>query len=147
MPLAAVAAAVALLPLATGCGADSPHSYSTSETRISAEVGETFTLTVDENPSTGEEWYVAAPKPDGSVVRGVSDRYDADDDSKDLIGGGGTHTFTFKATGVGHAKIVLLDCPVHTCTGQPNSPTPAPPSPSAYRPATPERITYTVTVR
>lgn len=146
-----LAAAVALVALATGCGeskGDSPRSHPTAESKVSVEVGEAFTLAVDENPSTGERWYLDAPEPDASVVRSRGDDYESDaEDADERPGVGGTRVFTFEATGAGRTEIALLHCPVYTCTGGPKSPAPASPSASASasRPA-PERITYTVTV-
>ncbi|MEU5978783.1 protease inhibitor I42 family protein [Streptomyces sp. NPDC047315] len=153
-PRGVLAAAVALVALAAGCGeskGDSPRSHPTAESKVSVDVGEAFTLAVDENPSTGERWYLDAPEPDASVVRSRGDDYESDaesdDDAAERPGVGGTRVFTFEATGAGSTEIALLHCPVYTCTGGPKSPAPASPSASAAasRPA-PERITYTVTV-
>ncbi len=142
-------AAAALLALATGCGSQSggsPHSYPTSQTKVSADVGEKFTLTVDENTSTGEHWYLAAPKPAASVVRSKGDDYNADKGTEDQAGAGGKRVFTFEATGAGSTEIVLLHCPVYTCTGGKESPATASPTASAASRPAPKRITYTVTV-
>ncbi|MFI1826947.1 protease inhibitor I42 family protein [Streptomyces sp. NPDC020412] len=146
-----LAAAVALVALATGCGeskGDSPRSHPTAQSQVSVDVGEVFTLAVDENASTGERWYLDSPEPDASVVRSRGDDYQPDaEDADERPGVGGTRVFTFEATGAGRAEIVLLHCPVYTCTGGPKSPAPASPSApaAASRPA-PERTTYTVTV-
>lgn len=137
--------ATALLVLATGCGAEngSPRSYPTSETEISAHAGEKFTLAVDELP--GENWYLVAPKPDASVVRGTGHDYEASDRTGNLPGARHRHVFAFKATGAGSTEIVLLHCPVSACTGGTESPAQATPTASVFLPD-PERITYTVTV-
>ncbi|MGP4084696.1 protease inhibitor I42 family protein [Streptomyces sp. KR55] len=139
----AVAAAVALLALTAGCGG--PAEYGIDERSITAEPGDRFTLTVDENPSTGERWYLVTPKPDASVVRSRGDDYHADDDTGSLVGSGGRRVFTFEATGAGRTRIVLLHCPVYACDGDRASPAPATTAPVS-RPAA-ERTTYTVTVK
>ena len=144
----AVGAVVVLLALVTGCGAGDggPTDHPMSDTRFSAGVGERFTLTVKENPSTGERWYLSAPRPDTSVVRERGQRYKADSHSKDVVGSGGRRVFTFEAVGKGSTRIVLLHCPVHACNGDSASPAPQTTAPSASTPAT-NSITYTVTVR
>jgi inhibitor of cysteine peptidase len=153
VPTARKAAVAALLPLTAGCGlaAGGPTSHPTADTSITAEVGDRFELAFDgENASTRSHWYVVDPKPDSSVVRSRGEDYEADDE--DMIGGGGTLTFTFEATGKGTTRIVVTHCTFTTCrngTTTPASASPPPsPSPSASpAPAPPpERITYTVTV-
>jgi inhibitor of cysteine peptidase len=145
--LRAVGAVAALLVLVTACGSgtDEPTDHPTKDTRISAGVGESFTLTVDENPSTGERWYLAAPRPDTSVVRARGQRYKADSGSGDVAGRGGHRVFTFKAAGKGRTSIVLLHCPVYACNGDSASPAPQTTAPSSSTPR-PKSVTYTVTV-
>ena len=143
----AVGAAAVLLTLLTGCGAgaDGPTDHPTTDTRISAGVGERFTLTVDENPSTGERWYLSTPRPDASLVRDRGQRYTSDSDSKGVAGAGGRRVFTFEATAKGATRIVLLHCPVYACDGSSASPAPRTTEPSVSTPK-PKSITYTVTV-
>jgi inhibitor of cysteine peptidase len=141
------AAVAVLLALTAACGTstDEPTSHPTTDGRVTADVGERFTLTVDENASLGERWYLATPKPDDSVVRGRGQRYESDSEGEPVPGAGGGRVFTFEATGTGSTRIVLLHCPVHACDGDTASPAPqttAPPS--SY--AKPKRVTYTVTV-
>ncbi|MFC9496367.1 protease inhibitor I42 family protein [Streptomyces sp. NPDC056982] len=162
-------AATALLALATGCGSgsDEPAGGSTStashpsgttshpvkDTSITAEPGERFTLTVDQNASTREYWYLVAPEPDSSVL--VSRGQDSASDSGDepAAGAGGRLTFTFEAKGRGTTRFTLLHCTFTTCQGNTSARPPETTAPSAT-PTTaaatpsqaPERITYTVTV-
>ncbi|MGW4442253.1 protease inhibitor I42 family protein [Streptomyces sp. NPDC004376] len=166
---AALFATAALLALATGCGSggDDPSGGSTStarpatrptslpvkDTSISATPGERFTLTVDQNASTREYWYLVAPEPDSSVL--VSRGRDVAEGT----GTGAAHrlTFTFEAKGRGTTHFTLLHCTFTTCQGNTSTKPPettgvsAPPTAttgaSATPTATPERITYTVTVR
>ncbi|MFJ4124442.1 protease inhibitor I42 family protein [[Kitasatospora] papulosa] len=156
----AVTAAAALLALATGCGSGpgEPAGGSTSttsrpvgDTTITAGQGERFTLTVDQNVSTREFWYLVDPGPDSSVL--VSRGRDHAADSGDEAGAGGRLTFTFEATGRGTTRFTLLHCTFTTCQGNTSTRPPVTTEPSAT-PATgtespspaPERITYTVTV-
>ncbi|MFC9911457.1 protease inhibitor I42 family protein [Streptomyces sp. NPDC059862] len=132
-----------MLSLTAGCGG--PAEYGEADRAITIDAGEEFTVTVDENPSTGERWYLVDPKPDASVVRSRGDDYDADDDSGTLVGSGGRRVFSFEATGAGRTEIVLLHCPVYACTGGSASPAPATTAPSNL--PTAERTTYTVTVQ
>ncbi|MFB7416341.1 protease inhibitor I42 family protein [Streptomyces sp. NPDC056121] len=166
-------AATALLALATGCssGTDEPGGGSTSttshpsgatgrttkhsvkDTSITAEPGERFTLTVDQNASTREYWYLVDPEPDSSVL--VSRGQDGASDSGDepVAGAGHRRTFTFEAKGKGTTRFTLLHCTFTTCQGNNSTLPPETTGPSAT-PTTgaatpsqaPERITYTVTV-
>lgn len=160
----AAIAAAALLALAAGCGpgthapaggststAGRPTSHPVKDTSITAEPGERFTLTVDQNASTREYWYLVDPEPDSSVL--VSRGRDYASGSGDEAGAGGRLTFTFEAKGKGTTRFTLLHCTFTTCQGNTSSLPPETTGPSAT-PTTgaatpsqaPERITYTVTV-
>ncbi|MGW0510344.1 protease inhibitor I42 family protein [Streptomyces olivaceoviridis] len=157
----------ALLALATGCGsgtgepaggststAGRPTSHPVKDTSITARPGERFTLTVDQNASTREYWYLVDPAPDSSVLVSRGRHYASDSGDEPAAGAGGRLTFTFEAKGKGTTQFTLLHCTFTTCqgntstrppgtTGPSATPTTAPATPSQ----TPRRITYTVTVR
>ncbi|MEV1022860.1 protease inhibitor I42 family protein [Streptomyces sp. NPDC050264] len=156
-------AASALLALATGCGSDTDDpaggstgrttSHPVKDTSITAAPGERFTLTVDQNASTREYWYLVDPKPDSSVL--VSRGHDAASDSggEQAPGAGSRLTFTFEAKGEGTTRFTLLHCTFTTCQGNTSARPPettgpsATPTTGASAPAqAPERTTYTVTV-
>ncbi|WP_234435887.1 protease inhibitor I42 family protein [Streptomyces sp. NRRL S-813] len=162
----AAIAAAALLALATGCdsGTDEPAGGSTStashptsrpvkDTSITAEPGERFTLTVDQNASTREYWYLVDPKPDSSVLVSHGQDHASDSGDEPEPGAGGRLTFTFEAKGKGTTRFTLLHCTFTTCQGNTSTRPPRTTGPSAT-PTTgeatpsqvPERITYTVTV-
>ncbi|MGW2617471.1 protease inhibitor I42 family protein [Streptomyces sp. NPDC001500] len=128
-----------------GCasGPGEPTSHPTRDTTVTAGVGERFTLSLPENASTREHWFVVDPQPDAAVVRTADRRYESADDGKS-VGGGGSLVFTFEAMGRGSTRIVLLHCTFPTAEtaacGGGASPSPTPPP-------EPERITYRVTVR
>ncbi len=153
----AAIAAAALLALATGCGSGEPAGGSTSrpvkDTSITAEPGERFTLTVDQNASTREYWYLVDPGPDSSVLVSRGHVYASDSGDEAAAGAGGRLTFTFEAKGKGTTRFTLLHCTFTTCQGNTSTLPPETTGPSAT-PTTgattpsqaPERITYTVTV-
>lgn len=159
----AAVAAAALLALATGCGSgtDAPTGGSAStksttshpvkDTSITAEPGERFTLTVDQNASTREYWYLVDPEPDSSVLVNRGRDYASDSGDESAPGAGGRLTFTFEAKAKGTTRFTLLHCTFSTCQGNTSTlppettGAPATPATGAASPA-PERITYTVTV-
>ncbi|MET9605264.1 protease inhibitor I42 family protein [Streptomyces sp. NPDC006512] len=151
-----------LLAFATGCGSGTgePADGSTStasrpvnDTSITAERGERFTLTVDQNASTREYWYLVDPEPDSSVLVSRGRAYASDSGDEAVPGAGGRLTFTFEAKGKGTTRFTLLHCTFTTCQGNTSTVPPETTGPSAT-PTTgastpsqaPERITYTVTV-
>ncbi|AZM93677.1 MULTISPECIES: protease inhibitor I42 family protein [Streptomyces] len=155
----AVIAAAAVLALTAGCdsGTGGPGARATSrpveETSITAEPGERFTLTVGQNASTREYWYLVGPEPDRSVLLSRGQVYAADSGAETVDGAGGRLTFTFEAKGEGTTRFTLLHCTFTTCQGNTASRPPATAGPSALPTAAaappaqaPERITYTVTV-
>ncbi|QGV82441.1 hypothetical protein EIZ62_03535 [Streptomyces ficellus] len=156
-------AAAALLALTTGCasGTGEPDGDSTTttsrpvaDTSITAEPGERFTLTVDQNASTREYWYLVDPQPDSSVLVSRGRDHAPNPGDEPAPGAGGRLTFTFEAKGKGTTRFTLLHCTFTTCQGNTSTRPPATTGPSAT-PTTgatatpspaPERITYTVTV-
>jgi inhibitor of cysteine peptidase len=157
-----VVAAAALAALATGCGpgTDEPADGSTSggsrpvnDTSITAEPGERFTLTVDQNASTREYWYLVDPEPDSSVLVSRGRHHAPDSGDGPVPGAGGRVTFTFEAKGRGTTRFTLLHCTFTTCQGNNSTvpprtagPSATPTTGSATPSQAPERITYTVTV-
>ncbi|UYQ65344.1 protease inhibitor I42 family protein [Streptomyces peucetius] len=123
------------------------------DTSITAEPGERFTLTVDQNASTREHWYLVDPEPDSSVLVSRGQDYASDSGDEAVAGAGGRLAFTFEAKGRGTTRFTLLHCTFTTCQGNTSTLPPETTGPSAT-PTTerttpseaPERITYTVTV-
>ncbi|KOX02488.1 hypothetical protein ADL04_12560 [Streptomyces sp. NRRL B-3648] len=148
--------------MATGCGSGTgePAGGSTSaanhpvrDTSISARPGERFAITVHQNASTREYWYLVGPRPDSSVLAGRGRDYASDSGDKPVDGAGGRLTFTFEAKGKGTTRFTLLHCTFTTCQGNTADRPPATTGPSATPSAAtagpspaPEHITYTVTV-
>ncbi|MFD6421382.1 protease inhibitor I42 family protein [Streptomyces sp. NPDC060198] len=155
----AVIAVAALLVPATGCdsGADEPAgafasaaSRPVDDTDITAVPGERFTLTVDQNPSTREYWYLVGPAPDNSVLVSRGQDYASASGDGSEAGSGGRLTFTFEAKGEGTTRFTLLHCTFATCRGNTATLPPAAITPPATASPSPspvgERVTYVVTV-
>ncbi|MEU6242184.1 protease inhibitor I42 family protein [Streptomyces sp. NPDC047024] len=113
-----------------------------TDTSISAEPGERFTLTVDQNASTREYWYLTGPEPDSSVLVSRGRPYTRDSADETAPGVGRQLTFTFEAKGRGTTRFTLLHCTFTTCRGNTSTRPPATTGPGT----SPERIVYTVTV-
>lgn len=70
---------------------------------VTVTVGETFTVDLDSNPSMGYEWVLAGSLPDW--LTWVDHGYFPTDPG--TIGGGGTETWTFRATGSGNTTLTF----------------------------------------
>ena len=96
----AVAAVVVTLVLTRASGGDQV----TGDTFETA-VGKTFTIALDANATTGYSWSQTVG--DKTVVTFVSNEYAAEARDPQVVGGGGTDTFAFKAVGKGTTTITL----------------------------------------
>ena len=72
---------------------------------FTTSVGETFTLELDANATTGYSW--SQKIKDTNVVTYVTNLYVAKVTDPQIVGSGGTDTFTFKAVGKGTTTITL----------------------------------------
>lgn len=96
---------VAIMAALTGCGG-SQAVYGKEDTDIAAKAGETFTIKLNENPTTGYQWSVFIS--DESVLSLDKDEYVADDKSGEVAGSGGVRVLTFKALEAGTATIDMV---------------------------------------
>ena len=71
---------------------------------IALAVGETATIRLEANPTTGYQWEPASA-PDESVIRVVSDRYEAE--ATEVVGSGGTQEIVIEGTGAGTTTFEL----------------------------------------
>ena len=71
---------------------------------MQARVGDTITLVLAENPTTGYQWSVQ--RNNAAVLSATSDDYAS---ASQLPGGGGTHTFVFKAVAPGTSALDLVN--------------------------------------
>lgn len=101
MKALALAALLALL-LPGGCtpGLEETPPGST----LDVGVGETFSLVLDANPTTGYHWELLE-EPDGRVARLVGNEYRADQPV--AIGSGGRDAWSFEAVGAGVDTLSL----------------------------------------
>jgi len=97
----AVAAVVVTLVLTRASGGDKVIG-DTFETTV----GKTFTVALDANATTGYNW--SQTTKDTNVVAYVDNAYAAAASDPQVVGGGGTDTFTFKAVGKGTTTITLV---------------------------------------
>jgi predicted secreted protein len=88
--------------VAAGCGAQQISlSSKDNGTTIKASDGDTIVLKLDENPTTGYHWVMKF----GDGLRLTSDGYKQQADTQNLVGAGGTHTWTIDVTGSGKPTI------------------------------------------
>ncbi|MDQ5988690.1 MAG: hypothetical protein CSYNP_04451 [Syntrophus sp. SKADARSKE-3] len=71
---------------------------------IRAPLGETFTITLPSNPTTGYQWQLAQPL-DNRIVSEAGHEYRPDKPAR--IGSGGREIWTFRASGMGRAVISM----------------------------------------
>ena len=73
---------------------------------FTVKAGDTIEVVVAGNPTTGYEW--TALNDDAALLKLVGEpAYVADETDDDIVGSGGTYTFTFTAAGAGEATIEL----------------------------------------
>lgn len=72
---------------------------------IELTVGQTHTVTLASNPTTGYRWHVAAP-PDEGILKLVGSEYKKPDSK--LIGAGGHESWTFRGVGTGKTTVVMI---------------------------------------
>jgi inhibitor of cysteine peptidase len=99
--MVAVAAVAVTLVVTRASGGDKVIG-DTFETTI----GNTFTVALDANATTGYNWRQIIK--DTNVVAYVDNAYMATAANPQVVGGGGTDTFTFKAVGKGTTIITLV---------------------------------------
>jgi inhibitor of cysteine peptidase len=81
--------------------AASTYTGGDSGKTITVGNGETFTVKLDENPTTGYSWNMTV----GSGLEIVSDRYVPSTTSPNIVGSGGYHEWTIKAVSSGTHEI------------------------------------------
>jgi predicted secreted protein len=68
---------------------------------LTSEVGKTFTVSLESNPTTGYSWTAEV---DSEFLKVADDTYKSD---SNLIGAGGVQTFEFEALKTGQTKITV----------------------------------------
>ncbi len=98
---------VVALPLAGlwGCsGAQDASVYGKENTEITVGAGQTFTIGLEENPTTGYQWTVTIAD---SIVELTKDEYYQAKTDPQIVGSGGQRVLTFKGTQNGETTITL----------------------------------------
>ena len=92
--------------LLSSCAGAPATTYSKSDRgkTITVNVGDTFMITLEGNPTTGYAWEAL---PDSAGILSMVGDPDYDSSSK-LVGSGGMYTFTFKADAVGETTLELI---------------------------------------
>lgn len=94
------------LALAAGCGGGGPKTYTTSQTNITAGVGEQFIVKLESNATTGYQWGITGSL-DPKVVKKVKSLYIPSKTSGNIAGAGGVEEWTFQAVAKGKAVIKM----------------------------------------
>jgi len=96
-----------VLALFSGCGTHGTNLTSADNNRqITAKPGDTLTLTLDSNPTTGYSWQVMKID-NGILVRNGDPEYKQVAGSEGLVGAGGTEKFHFDVVGTGTTTLEL----------------------------------------
>lgn len=74
---------------------------------FTVKVGDTITVVIAGNITTGYSWATALSDQDSALLRQQGDPVYADGSNGKLAGAGGTFTFTFKAVKAGQADLKL----------------------------------------
>ena len=112
-----VVAITALVALsAVGCG--DPANAGAGPIKIgeadqgktfTAKVGQTIEIALVGNPTTGYSWTAALEAKDAALLEQVGEpAYMQDPVEGEIVGAGGTYTFTFKAIAEGEATLTLV---------------------------------------
>ena len=96
---------LALSLLAAGCRS---LQETATDTPLEIETGDTFTIVVQSNPSTGYRWQMAEPL-DETIIRFLAHEYRADRPIQP--GSGGWDVWTFEALAPGETQITLNNFP------------------------------------
>lgn len=93
--------------LFSGCGANGTSLTEADNGKtINLQPGETLTLTLESNPTTGYSWQVL--ELDNAVLVPEGDpEYKQSSGAEGLVGAGGTETFRFKTIGSGETSLSL----------------------------------------
>ena len=100
----AAAGTLAVMAMSTD-EAGEPQVYTAADdgAAIEVQVGESFTIVLAGNPTTGYAWQVEGIDP--AVLTASEPVYASD---SDLVGSGGSYTFTFTAAAAGESEVHLV---------------------------------------
>jgi len=89
-----------------GCAsASAAKVYGKDDTEITAKAGDTFTIQLESNPTTGYSWVAAIG--DETILELTNSEYLEKPVDTAIVGSGGVDSLTFKALKAGAATITL----------------------------------------
>lgn len=97
--------AVVIGGLLVSCVPAQPTVYTDPLEPIEVNVGESFIIALDSNPTTGFMWYEDY---DDSFLQFGGHKYERSLPGEGLVGGGGTESFEFKALKQGETEITMV---------------------------------------
>ncbi|MEN5237361.1 MULTISPECIES: protease inhibitor I42 family protein [Pseudomonas] len=77
-----------------------------SECPTRLQVGQTMTLTLPSNPSTGYRWLLQNPAPE--ILRALGPEVYSTPEEAGIVGSGGTSTWRFQAKTAGEGHLILV---------------------------------------
>lgn len=98
---------VCIMLFLNACSGHPPAKLQITDPASPLEVsaGQTFTLVLESNPTTGYHWALVGQQQD-DILSLISNEYISTSDPG-LVGGGGLEVWTFKAVQQGHARVIL----------------------------------------
>lgn len=107
MRTAVVMSFLLVLALFSGCGTNGTSlTESDNGKQVTLQPGDTLTVTLESNPTTGYSWQVMELDK-AILVQDGDPEYKQSPGSGGLVGAGGTETFRFKAVGSGKTSLEL----------------------------------------
>jgi inhibitor of cysteine peptidase len=108
--LLAALAAVAVTGCASANAGGGPLALGESDNgkSFTVNVGDTVTVVIPGNPTTGYSWAAALTSKDAALLQQQGDPTYVEGATGDVVGAGGTFTFTFRAAGAGQAALKLV---------------------------------------
>jgi inhibitor of cysteine peptidase len=101
-----VLVAVVVLTLGLVAGCVGTKTYKDVGEEINVDVGQEFIIALASNPTTGYSWQASYDETMLELVGGES-TYEADETDEEVVGGGGTEFFRFKALKAGAVEITM----------------------------------------
>lgn len=99
-----VAVAILILGLMAGCLG--VKTYKDVGEDIDISVGQEFIIALGSNPTTGYSWQASYDETRLELVGGES-TYEPEETDEEVVGGGGTELFRFKALKAGEVEITM----------------------------------------
>jgi inhibitor of cysteine peptidase len=96
--------AVVVLTLGLLAGCVGVKTYKDVGEDIDISVGQEFIIALGSNPTTGYSWQASY---DETMLELVENTYEAEETGEDVVGGGGTEFFRFKALKAGEVEITM----------------------------------------